>query len=80
MDLGAIYQAILAVAADVRSFRAEVKAEFGNVRAEMRAEMADLRQAVADYHGAVIGHGVLIGELDERVRRLEQDREPPEAA
>ena len=75
-DLGAIYQAILAVAADVRSFRAEVKTEFGNVR----AEMADLRQAVADYHGAVIGHGVLIGELDERVRQLEQQREPPEAA
>ena len=75
-DLGAIYQAILAVAADLRSFRAEVRTEFRNVR----AEMADLRQMVADIHGAVIGHGVLISGLDECVRRLERRREPPEIA
>ncbi len=86
-DLGAIYQAVLAVAAELRAFRAEVTAEFGKVRAEfnsefgkVRAEIADLRQTVADYHEAVIGHCVPIGELDERVSRLEQEREPPEAA
>lgn len=97
VDLGAIYQAILAVAADARAFRAEVKAEFASVRAEianvrtdlraeiasvrtdLRAEIDDLRQAVNAYHGSVVGHGVLISELDERVSRLER-REPPEAA
>jgi hypothetical protein len=45
-----------------------------------RSDVADLRRAVDDYHGAVIGHGVLIGDLDERVGRLERHEPPPEAA
>ena len=81
VDLGAIYQAIVAVAADVRTVAADVR----ELRREMankadRSDVADLRRAVDDYHNAVIGHGVLISELDERVSRLEQSREPPEAA
>lgn len=71
-DLGAIYQAILAVAADVRVQ--------GRKLDDLTGQVAGLRQAVDSYHGAVIGHGMLIGELDERVGRLEQHREPPEAA
>lgn len=81
VDLGAIYQAIVAMAADVRTVAADVRELRREVAGKAdRSDVADLRRAVDDYHGAIIGHGVLIGELDERVRRLEQDREPPEAA
>jgi hypothetical protein len=30
-----------------------------------------LRQAVTEYHSSVMGHGILISELDRRVRRIE---------
>ena len=45
---------------------------------DMRAEMAtkddvrSLRQTVVEYHAAVLGHGILISELDERIRRIER--------
>lgn len=35
-------------------------------------EVATLRQDVADYHSAVVGHGILISELDVRVSRIER--------
>ncbi len=76
-DLGAIYQAIIAISNELRSFKAEMGAFKVEMRAEfreVRAEIAELRQTVRDYHGSVIGHGVLITELDERVTRLEQSR------
>ena len=34
--------------------------------------IASLRQAVTAYHASVMGHGILISELDERVRRIER--------
>jgi signal transduction histidine kinase len=45
---------------------------------KMSAEMAtkddltSLRQTVVEYHSAVLGHGILISELDERIRRIER--------
>jgi hypothetical protein len=47
---------------------------------DLRADGAALRGAAAAYHGSVVSHGVLIGELDERMVRLEQRSEPSEAA
>ena len=34
--------------------------------------LSDLRSAVTNYHGAVLGHGIMLSELDERVRRIER--------
>jgi len=31
-----------------------------------------LREAVTNYHATVLGRGILISELDERVRRIER--------
>ena len=60
--------------------RNEVRAQ-GRKLDDLAGQVVGLRQAVDDYHAAVVGHGVLIGELDERVTRLEQRGEPtPEAA
>ena len=35
-------------------------------------QVAGLRRAVVEYHTSVIGHGILISELEARVRRVEQ--------
>ena len=39
---------------------------------DLAAGLASLREAVTHYHSSVIGHGILISELDERVRRIER--------
>jgi len=41
---------------------------------------ASLRQAVTEYHASVLGHGILISELDRRVRRIEDHLHLPPAA
>lgn len=40
--------------------------------ARPKDDLARLREVLVDYHSAVIGHGVLISELDDRLRRVEQ--------
>lgn len=40
--------------------------------AAVRRETASLRQAITDYHGSVLGHGVLLTELEERLARVER--------
>jgi signal transduction histidine kinase len=57
---------------EIQSLRADVAADFVAVRREMGEQIAGLRQAVVEYHSAVLGHGVLISELEARVRRIEQ--------
>ena len=37
-----------------------------------RDQVAGLRRAVFDYHASVAGHGVLISEFEDRLRRVEQ--------
>jgi hypothetical protein len=39
---------------------------------DLAAGLASLRDALTHYHSSVLGHGLLIGELDERVRRIER--------
>jgi hypothetical protein len=39
---------------------------------DLAAGLGSLREAVTHYHSTVIGHGILISELDERVRRIER--------
>jgi hypothetical protein len=39
---------------------------------DLAAGLASLPDAVTHYHSSVLGHGMLISELDERVRRIER--------
>jgi hypothetical protein len=64
---------------DMHSLRADVAADHLVMQARNEAEhkatreqIVGLRRAVVEYHSAVVGHGVLISDLDARVRRLEQ--------
>lgn len=48
--------------------------------AELTHSQATLRQTLTDYHSSGIGHGILIGNLETRVRRIEQHLNLPPAA
>jgi chromosome segregation ATPase len=39
---------------------------------ELAAGLTDLRETLTHYHASVLGHGVIISELEERVRRIER--------
>ena len=49
------------------------------IREQIREQIGGLRRAVVEYHTSVIGHGILISELEARVRRLEQHLDLPPA-
>jgi hypothetical protein len=48
------------------------KTDLAALRKELGEQIVGLRRAVIDYHTTVIGHGVLISDLEARVRRVEQ--------
>jgi hypothetical protein len=60
------------VRSDVRSLRADVASDIVSLRKELGEQIVGLRRAVIEYHTSVIGHGVLISELEARMRRVEQ--------
>ena len=54
---------------DMRSVRADVASDVLTLRKELGEQITGLRRAVIEHHTSVIGHGVLISDLDARVRR-----------
>ena len=58
--------------AELTSLRADVAADMLTLRKELGEQIVGLRRAVIEYHTSVIGHGVLISELEARMRRVEQ--------
>jgi hypothetical protein len=74
---------VIAMQRETRLELAELRRELHALRTEhgrrlddLAAQVASLREEVASYHATVVGHGILISELDERVRRLEQRGQP----
>ena len=60
------------VASDLATMQAKNDAEHKATRKQLGDQIVGLRRAVVEYHSVVIGHGVLISELEARVRRVEQ--------
>jgi hypothetical protein len=60
------------VAADMHTLRADVAADILTTSKELGEQIVGLRRAMIDYHTSVIGHGVIISELEARMRRVEQ--------
>ncbi len=58
--------------ADVASDFIETRREIAGVRKELGEQVVGLRRAVIEYHTSVIGHGILISDLEARLRRVEQ--------
>jgi hypothetical protein len=66
------------LAREVRSFRADSASDLLAMQEKNNAEhkatremVVGSRRAVIDYHSSVIGHGILISELDARMRLVE---------
>ena len=58
--------------ADVAADIADLGASMHGMRKELSEQIVGLRRAVVEYHSVVVGHGVLISELEARLRRVEQ--------
>ncbi len=65
-------KAEMATKSDLQSLRADVASDMLTMQKDTRDQIVGLRRAVVEYHSAVVGHGLIISELEERVRRLEQ--------
>ena len=72
------------VRAELQSLRADVASDLLAMQAKADAEhkatreqVDGLRRQVFEYHSSVIGHGMLISELEARVRRMEKHLDLP---
>jgi hypothetical protein len=63
---------VMATKSDLNSLRADVASDIATIRREIGEQIAGLRRAVVEYHSSVVGHGILISELEARMRRVEQ--------
>jgi len=75
------------VRSEVKSLRADVASDLHNLdakvdktRKELSEQIVGLRRAVVEYHSTTGGHGILISELEARVRRVEQHLNLPPLA
>ena len=57
---------------EINSLRADVASDMLMLEKRLGDQIGGLRRSVMEYHSSAIGHGVLLTELEERVRRLEQ--------
>ena len=57
---------------DIHTLRADVASDMITLRKDLSEQIVGLRRAVVDYHTTVIGHGVIISDLEGRLRRVEQ--------
>jgi len=74
-DIAAVYQLLTEVARTVAGHDGRLDSfdrKLDSIAAHLAAGLGLLRDAVTHYHSSVIGHGILISELDERVRRIER--------
>ena len=62
----------LELAETERRIRADVASDLLLMRKELSEQITGLRRAVVEYHSSVVGHGMLISHLDERVTRVEK--------
>jgi len=62
---------------DMHSLRADMAADLLQTRKELSEQIGGLRRAVVDYHTSVVGHGVLISDLDARLPRVEMHLDLP---
>lgn len=85
-DIGHLVAMVQSVLVGQDAMRRELKADIAALRtdhgrkidalaadvADLRSQMTSMREALTQYHSSVIGHGLLITELDERLRRVER--------
>jgi hypothetical protein len=77
IDIAAVYQLLSQVARTVNDYTRDLSNLTQDVKDLTRGVnglhdgQATLRQTLTEYHSSVIGHGILISQLEDRVRRIE---------
>jgi hypothetical protein len=86
VDIAAVYQLLREVADRVIAHDdrfAAIDRRFGSIDrqfAEVRSDIAELRHTLTQYHSSVLGHGILISELERRVLPIEEHLHLPPVA
>jgi len=70
-DISAVYQLLSEVARIVAGHDRRFD-EHDRKFADLSTDLAGLRETLTHYHASVLGHGILISDLEERVRRIER--------
>jgi hypothetical protein len=60
------------VRSEIHSLRADVASDMVTLEKRLSDQISGLRRSVMEYHSSQIGHGVLLTEFEERLRRLEE--------
>lgn len=60
------------IRSEIHSLRADVASDLVTLEKRLGDQISGLRRAVMEYHSSAIGHGVLLSEFVERLRRLER--------
>jgi chromosome segregation ATPase len=93
VDIAAVYQLLSQVAQTVLGHSRQLddltrdvhdlKRDVHDLKRDVKVlgdGQATLRQTLTEYHSSVIGHGILISQLEDRVRRIEHHLNLPPAA
>ncbi len=71
-DVADLRSAMTSLRADVAADVIDMRKEIVGVRKDLGEQIVGLRRAVVEYHTSVIGHGIIISDLEARLRRVEQ--------
>ena len=71
VDIAAVYQLLSQVARAVNEHTVLLR-DHSRQLGDLTHGQATLRQTLTEYHASVMGHGILISQLEDRVRRIEQ--------
>jgi hypothetical protein len=77
-DIEQLDRKIEDVGSEVNSLRADVASDMLSLEKRLSDQIVGLRRAVMEYHSSTIGHGVLITEMDDRLRRVEKHLNLPD--
>jgi hypothetical protein len=74
----------MATKKDIADFRSELKSDvrgvasdLGDVEKRLTERINHLNRAVIEYHSSAVGHGILISEFEDRLRRVEEHLKLP---
>ena len=71
-DIARLDQNIDRLDQKVGILRADVASDLAEIEKRLSDRIGHLQRAVMEYHSSAIGHGVLLSEFDERLRRVER--------
>jgi hypothetical protein len=71
-ELGLVKNDVADVRSEVKSLRADVASDMISLEKRLGDRISHLNRAVVEYHSSAVGHGILISEFEDRLRRVEQ--------